>query len=72
MIWQKIHDGMSVDDATLLFKNQVIHENYRKDLPPAVYNSAKSVLIRIDHAKLLAASRMAPINSFQLRIAKVL
>ena len=68
----QIHDGMSVNDATLLLKNQVVLEKSRKDLPPAVYSTGKSALIHIDHAKLLAASKMAPVNAFQLRIAKVL
>ena len=67
---------MSVEDGNkLLLKDQVVLEKSRKDLPPSVYSTGKSVLIRIDHAKLLAASKMSddvPLNSFQLRIAKVL
>jgi len=68
-----IHNGLSVEEGNkLLLKDQVVLEKSRKDLPPSVYSTGKSVLLRIDHAKLLAASKMsdAPLNSFQLRIAK--
>lgn len=57
----------------LLIKDQVVMEKSRKDLPPPVYSTDQSVLIRINHVKLLVASKSdAPLNSFQLRIAKVL
>jgi hypothetical protein len=63
---------VSVEETNkLLLKDQVVLEKSRKDLPPSIYSTGKSVLIRIDHAKLLAASKTAPLNSFQLRIAKV-
>ena len=70
----KIHDGSSLvleKSNKLTIKTQVVLEMSRKDLPPSVYTTSQSALIRIDHEKLLSAAKSLPTDYFQLRIAKV-
>ena len=49
----------------------MVLEKSRKDLPPSVYTTGQSVLIRIDHLKMISTSKTLPIDFFNLRIAKV-
>ena len=67
----KVYDGLSDEEPELTLMNQEKSEKSRKDLPPSLYTTGPSALVRIDHAKLFAASRTLPINSLKLKVAKV-
>ena len=59
-------------DKLLTTENQMVLEKSRKDLSPSVYTTGQSVLIRIEHLKMISNSKTLPIDFFNLRIAKVL
>lgn len=65
-----IYDGLSFEEPELTLANQVQSEKSRKDLPPAVYTTGPSALMRIDYMKLLKASTTLPVSALKLRIAK--
>ena len=67
----KVYDGSNVQEPELTLMNQQHSEKSHKDLPTSLYTTGPSAVVRIDHAKLLAASKTLPINSLQLRVAKV-
>ena len=67
----KVYDGSNVEEPELTLMNQQHSEKSHKDLPTSLYTTGPSAVVRIDHAKLLAASKTLPINSLQLRVAKV-
>jgi len=67
----KVYDGSNVQEPQLTLMNQQHSEKSHKDLPPSLYTTGPTAVVRIDHAKLLAASKTLSINSLQLRVAKV-
>jgi hypothetical protein len=52
-------------------KNQVVLEKTRRDLPLSIYTKGQSALIRVNHSKIISASKTLPIDFFKIRIAKV-